>query len=143
MINYILLAVSILIAVCGQLLMKRGMQIFGSFSLTQLHLKIIPMFLNPYIFFGLSLFGLSAVFWLVVLSRLPLSFVYPMVSVAYVLVALASMLFFKENVNLIRWLGIAVICFGVFLISRSQIIRSQILAISSSKNLKLSAEAGR
>jgi drug/metabolite transporter (DMT)-like permease len=62
---------------------------------------------------------MSAVFWLVVLSRLELSLVYPMVSVAYILVALFSWFFFKENVNLVRWLGILVIVMGVFLISRS------------------------
>jgi drug/metabolite transporter (DMT)-like permease len=77
------------------------------------------MFLNPYVFVGLACFGMSAVFWLVVLSRLELSLVYPMVSVAYILVAIFSWFFFKENVNLVRWLGILVIVMGVFLISRS------------------------
>ena len=48
-----------------------------------------------------------------------LSLVYPLVSVAYVLVALFSFFVFKENVTMIRWVGIIVIMFGVFLISRS------------------------
>ena len=117
--NYIILGTSILLAVTGQLLMKKGMMLFGSFPATQLLQKIIPMFLNPFVFFGFAAFGLSSIFWLVVLSRMQLSFVYPMVSVAYVLVALASLVFFKESVTLVRWLGIAVIIFGVFLISRS------------------------
>lgn len=117
--NYLVLAVSILLAVCGQLLMKRGMQIFGTFPISQLHLKLIPIFLNPFILGGLACFGLSSILWLVILSRLPLSLVYPMVSVAYVLVALAAMFLFKENVTLLRWIGIFVICFGVYLISRS------------------------
>ena len=119
MTNYALLAVSILLAVIGQLLMKKGMLIFGAFPASQLLYKIIPMFLNPFVFFGLACFGASAIFWLVVLSRLELSLVYPMVSVAYILVALASWFFFKENVTLVRWMGILVIVFGVFLISRS------------------------
>jgi undecaprenyl phosphate-alpha-L-ara4N flippase subunit ArnE len=42
-----------------------------------------------------------------------------MVSVAYVLVAFASIIFFHENVSLVRWAGIAVIILGVILISRS------------------------
>jgi multidrug transporter EmrE-like cation transporter len=117
--NYVILAISILLAVTGQLLMKRGMMLFGAFPASQLLYKIIPMFLNPYVFFGFACFGLSSLFWLIVLSRLPLSFVYPMVSAAYVLVALFSMLFFKENVSLVRWAGIATIILGVFLISRS------------------------
>ncbi len=119
MTNYIILGISILLAVAGQLLMKKGMMLFGTFPASQLLFKIIPMFLNPYVFFGLACFGMSAVFWLVVLSRLELSLVYPMVSVAYILVALASWVLFKENVTLARWLGILVIIMGVFLISRS------------------------
>jgi multidrug transporter EmrE-like cation transporter len=119
MVNYLILAISILLAVVGQLLMKKGMMIFGTFPVNQLLYKIIPMFLNPYVFLGFASFGLSSIFWLVVLSRLELSLVYPMVSVAYILVTIASWLFFKENVTLARWLGILVIIMGVFLISRS------------------------
>lgn len=117
--NYLIMLTSILLAVAGQLLMKKGMTDFGAFPATQLLARIIPMFLNPWVFFGFACFGLSSIFWLVVLSRMELSFVYPMVSVAYVLVALASLVFFKESVSLVRWAGIGVIIFGVFLISRS------------------------
>jgi len=119
MTNYLLLGTSILLAVAGQLFMKRGMMLFGTFPVSQLLYKIFPIFFSPLIFIGLIFFGLSSIFWLVVLSRLELSLVYPMVSVAYVLVALFSWLVFKENVTLIRWLGIFVVIFGVFLISRS------------------------
>lgn len=117
--NYIILVISILLAVTGQLLMKRGMMLFGTFPASQLAYKVIPMFMNPWVFFGFVCFGLSSLFWLIVLSRLPLSLVYPMVSVAYVLVALASMIFFRESVTLARWSGIAVIILGVYLISRT------------------------
>lgn len=117
--NYLIAAISILLAVVGQLLMKKGMLLFGTFQATQILSKIIPMFLNPYVFLGFICFGLSSIFWLVVLSRLEISLVYPMVSVAYVLVALASWFFFKENLTVMRWVGIAVILLGVFLISRS------------------------
>ncbi len=117
--NYIIMAISIGLAIAGQLLMKRGMMSFGTFPVSQLLVNIIPMFLNPWVFTGLVAFGLSSVFWLVVLSRMELSLVYPMVSVAYVIVALLSWYFFKENLSLIRWAGILVIVMGVVLISRS------------------------
>ena len=117
--NYLILATSILLAVAGQLMMKRGMMAVGSFPLSEIFQKLLPMFLNPFVFFGFACFGLSSIFWLVVLSRFQISLVYPMVSVAYILVALFSMVVFKESVTLIRWLGILAIMFGVFLISRS------------------------
>jgi len=119
MANYLILAISILLATAGQIFMKKGMVGFGTFPISQLLVKIIPMFTNPFVFIGVICFGASAVFWLVVLSRLPLSLVYPMVSVAYILVAFASIIFFKEQVTLIRWAGILIIVFGVILISRS------------------------
>lgn len=119
MMNVLLVIVSVLLAVIGQLLMKQGMNQFGAFPISQIVYKVIPMFLNPWVFAGLVFFGVSSVFWLAVLSRMNLSFAYPMVSLAYVVVALASILFFKENVSAVRWIGIFVIVFGVFLISRS------------------------
>ena len=117
--NYFLLFMSISLAIVGQLLMKRGMLMFGAIPVKELFVKLIPMLTNPFVFLGLALFGISSVFWLVVLSRLELSLVYPMVSIGYVVVAIMSMVLFGETLSVVRLAGIAVICFGVFLISRS------------------------
>ncbi|KAF0135058.1 MAG: hypothetical protein FD145_196 [Candidatus Saganbacteria bacterium] len=119
MVDYLILVVSVSLAVVGQLLMKQGMNQFGTFPISQIITKIIPMFLNPWVFSGLVAFAFSSIFWLAVLSRLQLSLAYPMVSIAYVVVTFASIIFFKEQVALIRWVGVLVICFGVVLISRS------------------------
>jgi multidrug transporter EmrE-like cation transporter len=48
-----------------------------------------------------------------------LSFAYPLLSTGYVVVLIASWILFKEQISMIRWVGVMVICFGVFLISRS------------------------
>jgi multidrug transporter EmrE-like cation transporter len=117
--NYLILLVSISLAIAGQLLMKQGMMIFGKFPVAQLLPKLIPMFLQPYVFFGFVCFAVSSIFWLVVLSRIDLSLAYPLVSIAYVVTAIFSYLVFKENVSLVRWMGIIVICLGVYLVSRS------------------------
>jgi drug/metabolite transporter (DMT)-like permease len=117
--NFVLLFISISLAVVGQLLMKRGMQIIGAFPLADILTKLIPMILNPFVFLGLAAFGVSSVFWLAVLSRLDLSLVYPMVSIGYIFVAIFSWALLGEQLTMVRWLGIAVICAGVFLISRS------------------------
>lgn len=114
-----LLVISISLAIAGQLLMKQGMMIFGRFPVTQLIANLLPMFFQPYVFLGFCCFCISSVFWLVVLSRIDLSFAYPMVSIAYVVVAIFSYFIFKENISLLRWIGIITICAGVFLISRS------------------------
>lgn len=119
MVNFLLLFISISLAIVGQLLMKQGMMIFGTFPVTQLLSKMIPMVFQPYVFLGILCFAVSSIFWLVVLSRIDLSMAYPMVSIAYIVTAIFSYYIFKENVTLIRWIGIITICFGVFLISRS------------------------
>lgn len=119
MVNVILLFISISLAVAGQLFMKQGMMMFGKFPVTQLLANLVPMVFQPYVFVGILCFGVSSVFWLVVLSRIDLSLAYPMVSIGYVVVAIFSYLVFKENVSLLRWIGIITICLGVFLISRS------------------------
>jgi len=119
MTNYLLLVVSISLAIAGQLFMKQGMMMFGKFPVKELIIKMVPMLLQPYVFTGILCFAVSSVFWLVVLSRIDLSLAYPLVSVAYVVTALFSYYFFGENVSFIRWLGILTICLGVFLVSRS------------------------
>lgn len=81
--------------------------------------KMFPMIFQPYVFLGILFFCVSSVFWLVVLSRIDLSLAYPLVSVAYVVTAIFSYYVFKEDISLIRWLGILTICLGVFLVSRS------------------------
>lgn len=117
--NFLLLFVSISLAIAGQLLMKQGMMMFGKFPVNELLARLIPMVFQPYVFIGILCFCVSSVFWLVILSRIDLSLAYPLVSIAYIVVALFSYFVFKENVSLLRWIGILVICLGVFLVSRS------------------------
>ncbi|MFA4858883.1 MAG: EamA family transporter [Candidatus Margulisiibacteriota bacterium] len=117
--NYVLLIISVSLAVIGQLLMKYGMKMIGTFPLTQLFPRLISIVFNPFVFAGLAAFALSAVFWLAVLSRFDLSMAYPLVSLGYIIVVLVSMIVFKEPVGWVRWMGVAAIVFGVILVSRS------------------------
>lgn len=119
MVNITLVFISVCLAVTGQFLMKHGMDTIGKFSLLLLPEKIIGMFLNPFVFAGLSCFVLGAILWLVILPRMELSYVYPMVAFGYVIAVFISAFIFKENVTWLRWLGVATISLGVILISRS------------------------
>ena len=119
MTNYLLLLLSILLAVAGQLFMKQGMRMIGTFPLAQLLPRLLSIVFNPFVFVGLGMFVISSVFWLAVLSRFNLSVAYPMVAMGYIIVALFSMWFFNEPVTWVRWLGIFAIVFGVILVSRS------------------------
>jgi multidrug transporter EmrE-like cation transporter len=55
----------------------------------------------------------------VVLSRVDLSYAYPFLSLAYVVVTAYAYFVFSENVSHLRIAGIALICVGTVLVSRS------------------------
>ena len=114
------IAMSILAVVAGQVLIKKGLIGLGSIDYTSGVLSAyIKMFLCPLVIGGVLLYGAGVIFWLYVLSKLDLSYAYPFLALTYVLMAFCSAIFFHEHISLTRWLGIATICVGIFLITRS------------------------
>ncbi len=103
----------------GQLTLKYGMNTVGKITQSHVIEKMVGAFANPYVVTGFILYGLSALVWMIVLSRVEVSWAYPMVSFSYVVVVVASRFLFKEDVDFYRILGTLVICGGVFLVSRS------------------------
>jgi len=105
----------------AQILLKNGMLRLGTFefSATGIAAAIPQIALNPFVLVGLFTFVVSMSSHLLVLSRVDISFAFPFLSLAYVIVALYSYFIFGETMNLYRISGIAVICLGTFLISRS------------------------
>ena len=113
---------SVSLAVVGQLLIKTGMSKIGVVDLqSMVNVKglVAQIIFSPFVAGGLTLYVLSAVVWLIVLSRVDLSFAYPFAGLGYVMVVLLSRLFLKEDVNLFRWMGVILICSGVIFISKS------------------------
>jgi undecaprenyl phosphate-alpha-L-ara4N flippase subunit ArnE len=66
---------------------------------------------------GLSvvLLGVAMLLWLAVLSVVPVSVAYPMLSLNFVLVALAARLIWRETYSVQQWIGTLVIVAGVAL----------------------------
>ncbi len=113
---------SISLAVCGQLLLKSGMNKIGPISLAQAKnagATAMGIFSNGQVMAGLVLYFVSALVWLIVLSRVNLSFAYPLIGSSYIIVMLASRAFFGEPISVMRWAGAAFISLGVVLISRT------------------------
>lgn len=75
--------------------------------------------LNPYVLLGFVMYALSTVFWLIALSKKELSFVYPFISLTYVLVLMLSSLVLKEDIGLNKIAGTLAIIIGLIIISRS------------------------
>lgn len=119
--NLLLILFSVSLAVMGQFFLKKGMLQIGEIPLnfgTPFFL-LGRVFTNFGLFLGFSLFALSSVVWLVVLSRVDLSLAYPMVSMGYILTILISWKFLGEEISSLRWAAVFVICIGVLLLSRS------------------------
>lgn len=116
-----LIFIGIGFAVVGQMFMKQGMTGYqiGTLTGTSLIPQLLKMIFRPFVFIGFALYLISSFFWLVAISKVPLSYAYPLISISYAFVVFLSWIIFKEQVGLLRWLGVAVIIFGVYLISRS------------------------
>jgi multidrug transporter EmrE-like cation transporter len=74
---------------------------------------------SPAFWVALLAYGLSVIVWTIGLSRVPVSQAYPVLSLGYVLTALLAWPLLGEAVSLHRWLGIAVIIAGVWLVARN------------------------
>jgi multidrug transporter EmrE-like cation transporter len=112
----------LLLAVGAQTLMKLAIVRSGGMPVLELGIMgLVRKFMDvPYIFVSFGLYGLSAILWLQVLSKLDLSVAFPMVSLTYVGTLFVGRFFFGEPVNLPRIFGVLLICSGVFFVIRSQ-----------------------
>ena len=118
---FLLILFGVLLNASAQLLLKAGMIQIGHFQFSSanvwpISLKVIG---NIPIITGLCAYVVSVVVWLLVLSRVQVSYAYPMLSIGYVVNAIAAYYLFAEDLSLIRVAGIFVIISGVYLVSRS------------------------
>jgi len=81
--------------------------------------SFLSLFLHVEIWFALAVYGASAACWLWVLSRVDLSMAYPLLAMTFPVVAGLSVVFFSEPVTVVRWMGVALIVAGVWLLKRS------------------------
>lgn len=115
--KYIVLIASVLLGAAGQVLMKWGVDSIRPAEGPALSFSRIASAWP--ILAGLASYAVSSVFWLFALKRFPISTAYPMVSAGYIIVLLCGYFLFHEHISVQKWFGIAFICAGVLLISRS------------------------
>jgi len=115
----VLILIAVGFSVTGELLLKTGMNRVGVLSLQTLGPTLTKMLGCWPLYAGLGATVCAAVFWLAAISRVDLSWAYPLLATGYVLVLLFSAVVLGETVSLVRWLGAILIVFGVVLVSRS------------------------
>ena len=120
--NYLpLIMLGVLLNAGAQLLLKEGMRRIGYFEFAWAN--AIPIGLqvaaNPFVLLGIFAYIVSVGVWLLVLSRVEVSFAYPLLSVGYIVNAVAGYYLFQENLSISRITGILIIIAGVYLVTRS------------------------
>lgn len=117
-----LVLICVLVGAFGQIIWKQGMSSIDKINGFDDLLKfktISNIITNKYIFLGVLLYGLAFILWLAAMSTLDISFMYPMLSLAYVATAFMAIIFLGEHVSIVRWMGIIMVILGCFFISRS------------------------
>jgi drug/metabolite transporter (DMT)-like permease len=113
---------SSILGVTGQLLLKAGMTRMGAVSLagrSGLVGLVWSLAVNYYVVGGLIIYGSGVFFWLVALSRAPLSYTYPFASLSYALITVTSFFILHEKIGWLRLAGVLTICSGVLLVAVS------------------------
>ncbi|MFL6579801.1 MAG: SMR family transporter [Burkholderiales bacterium] len=119
--SFSLILGGVLLNAAAQLLLKAGTNSIGAFAFTADNVVPIgaKLAVNPFIAGGLACYAVSVVVWIMALSRVEVSLAYPMLSIGYVVNALAAWYLFGEALTAQRMIGIGTIIVGVFLLSRT------------------------
>ena len=119
--NWLLVLGAVLLGTLAQLLLKAGTTAVGPFAFSSANLLPVGWQLatQPLIMGGILAYGFSLIVWIMALSRVEVSIAYPMVSIGYVLTAIAAWQFLGESLSTMRVAGISVIMAGVLIVARS------------------------
>lgn len=115
MINILLIALYVIFAVGGSTVIKYGSMVKDAVLFS---VPIVNVSVSLLSFAGIALYGLSFVFYVLLLSKFELSFISPLtIGIVYVLLMITAALFFNEQFTILKTIGCALILAGVLLIA--------------------------
>ena len=120
--TFIALFVIVVFAPLGNVLLGKGMKGVGSattWTLQDLRPVALRVLCNPYIWLGIAALLTFFVAYMLILSWADYSYVQPSTSLSYATVAILSHFILGEIISPLRWLGVIVICTGVFIVGRT------------------------
>ena len=100
----------------GQFFLKLGALRLGQANAANFVSQILRIALTPELLIGLACYGLAAIAYILILTRVNLSIVGPSVALSYVFSVLMGYFFFQEALPLARLLGLGLIIAGVILV---------------------------
>lgn len=120
--TYVLIVVIVIFSPLGNVLLGKGMKTVGSaknWSFADLLHVFGQTITNGYIWLGMFSLLTFLIAYMLILSWADYSFVQPSTSLSYLTVALLSHFLLQEVISPLRWLGVLVICTGVFVVGRT------------------------
>ena len=121
LVSFALIFIGVMLNAAAQILMKAGTNAIGYFEFSRDNILPIGWKLATewHIAAALFCYVLSVVIWILALSRVPVSIAFPMLSMAYVVNAIAAWYLLGEAFNPTKLIGMGVIMLGVLIISRA------------------------
>lgn len=120
--TWALILTGVALNAAAQVLLKlatRPLGHFPDFGMETLRLSMLSLGTSLPFWAGMLCYAASVCVWLGALAKAPVSTAYPMLSLGYIVVAAISVLWLGETLSPAKALGIAFICAGVVLVSRS------------------------
>lgn len=120
-VSFSLIFAGVMLNAAAQILMKAGTNTIGHFEFSLVNVIPIGWRLATewHIVTALFCYGISVVVWILALSRVPVSIAFPMLSMAYVVNAVAAKYLLGEDFSVTKLVGMGVIIIGVIIISRA------------------------
>jgi len=113
--NIVFIAIIAFCTITAQIILKKGLLLLGGVQFSSgVMVEIFRITHSPYVMGAFVLQGIIALFWIYVLSRTQLVYLFTMSGAFfYILLALASWIVLDERLSLIQWLGVFMISLGV------------------------------
>ncbi|MCL6706841.1 SMR family transporter [Pseudomonas sp. R2.Fl] len=119
--NYLLILISVCLSAFSQVILRYGMTrpaiaeaLAGSSSFPSTLLTIAK---SPFVIGGLACYGFGAILWLFVLSKIPVSFAYPFVSLGIVLTTITGVVVLRESISLTSAFGVMLVIGGILMMA--------------------------
>lgn len=119
--NRIFIALVVFSNSVGNLLMGFAMERMPDFSKTPFLSYVLFVCTNVWLLLGVVLMIVYMIAQLSMFSWADLSYVLPVTASTYIFSALLSKFFLHETVSTVRWLGIALISFGVIFVAETPV----------------------
>ena len=114
------IVISVLTGAFAQTMMKLGTRQLGAFGETPFFAYLFKLLTTPLILLAIASYGFGVIFYMFMLSRLDLGFLYPvMTALGLIVTTVISATLLSEQVSLVRLGGIVLMVMGVFLVSKN------------------------